>query len=359
MTVICFFAAQYFSQILGIQLYQVECSANAVRGEDCVTSQPITSQVEANNMSNSSSFELVHNHPFTEIYYLLNNLRNGVWLFGIPSWFFAAFERVTAAFTDGYVSAIEFIQFVTPIFCFVGWLCLRPPYRKPKTALLKDQHQLTDSEEAYLETAQFRMSALQDQHLIRQEYVLPFSYVCQIYHLLNLKHLESVHSFSLNNLRVIEVNHMQPTEIGGTVKFQTTLDSPLNALRIWRQPVVEVELTLHTPFTVELSIPVYGDKRMTVIFNAIPLSRNRHKLFIDIYSNLKWYKPLLQLMLHAASCLTLFEDLPYLQKLAKRKIHRLVQLDRISNHETMWLFKRFAALYGSTIVLNQALEVVE
>ena len=311
-------------------------------------------------MSNSSSFELVDNHPFTEIYHLLNSLKSGVWLFGIPSWLFGAIDRITAAFADGYVSAIEFVHFVTAILFFMGWLYLKPELDSPsEAALLQAQHQLTGTEEAYLKTAQLRMVALQNQHMIHQEYVLPFSYVCQIYHLLNLKHLESVHSFSLNNLRVIQVSHTQPTEIGGVIKFQTTLDSPFNALRIWRQPVVEVELTLHTPFTVELSIPVYGGKRMTVIFNAIPINKTQHKLFIDIYSDLKWYKPLLQLVLHAAACLTLFEDLPYLQTLEKRKIHRLVQLERVSNHETMWLFKRFVALYGSAIALGHVLEAAE
>lgn len=310
-------------------------------------------------MPNSSSFELVDNHPFTEIYHLFDRFRNGVWLVGIPSWIYGAFDRVMAAFTDGYVSAIEFFHFVTAILFLMGWLYLRPRSDADSGVSLLQQYPLTGLEETYLETAQSRMAELQDQHMIHQEYVLPFSYVCQIYHLLNLKHLESVHSFSLNNLRVIQVNQMHPTDIGGSIKFQTTLDSPLNALRIWRQPVVEVDLTLHTPFTVELSIPVYGGKRMTVMFNAIPLNQTQHKLFIDIYSDLKWYKPLLQLLLHAASCLTLFEDLPYLQKLAKRKIHRMVQLDRIPNSETMWLFKRFVALYGSTIAPTQAIEVAK
>ncbi|MBW4474663.1 MAG: hypothetical protein KME45_30440 [Stenomitos rutilans HA7619-LM2] len=311
-------------------------------------------------MSNSTTFDLLESHPFTEVYNLLNRFRNGVWLLGIPSGLFGAIDRITAAFADGYVSAIEFIQFVTAILCLMGWLYLKPkPDVDSEVTLLQEHHQLTGLEETYLETAQSRMAELQKQHMIRQEYVLPFSYVCQIYHLLNLKHLESVHSFSLNNLRVIQVNHMQTTDIGGVVKFQTMLDSPFNALRIWRQPVVEVELTLHTPFTVELSIPVYNGKRMTVIFNAIPLNNTQHKLFIDIYSDLKWYKPFLQLLLHAASCLTLFEDLPYLQALAKRKIYRLVQLDRIPNHETMWLFKRFAALYGLTIAPGQAIEAAE
>ncbi len=310
-------------------------------------------------MSRNSSFRLVDNHPFTQVYYLLDSFKNGVWLFGIPSWLFGAFDRVTAAFADGYVSAIEFMQFITAILFFMGWLCLRPEVDTSAVANLKDEYQLTGSEEAYLETAQLRMAELEDQHLIRQEYILPFSYICQIYHLLNLKHLESVHSFSLNNLRVIQVNYTEATDIGGMVKFQTVLDSPLNALRIWRQPVVEVELTLHTPFTVELSIPVYGDKRMTVIFNAIPLGQNQHKLFIDIYSDLRWYKPLLQVLLHAAACLTLFEDLPYLQTLAERKIHRLVNLERLSKHETMWLFNRFVALYGKTIAPALAIKAAD
>lgn len=313
-------------------------------------------------MSNSSSFELVENHPFTEVYAVFDSFRNGVWLFGIPSWMFGAIDRITAAFADGYVSAIEFFHFITAILFFVGWLYLKPQAEKAadaETTLIADSHQIDATKKAYLDKAEARMDELRDQHMIRQEYVLPFSYICQIYHLLNLKHLESVHSFSLNNLRVIQVNHTQPTEIGGVIKFQTMLDSPLNALRIWRQPVVEVELTLHTPFTVELSIPVYNGKRMTVIFNAIPLSEERHKLFIDIYSDLKWYKPCLKLLLHAASCLTLFEDLPYLQTLAQRKIHRLVDRGRTSTHETMWLFNRFVALYGSKTTPTQEIEPLQ
>jgi hypothetical protein len=165
---------------------------------------------------------------------------------------------------------------------------------------------------------------------------------------LNLKHLESIHSFSLNNLRVIKISHFQPTNSGGIIKFQTVLDSPLNPLRIWRQAIVEVSLILHTPYTVELSIPVYNNKHITVIFNALPINNNEHKLFIDIYSNLKWPKPLLQLLLHFASSLTLFEDLPYLRKLAERNIHRLVNMSKVSNHETMWLYRRFVDLYSSS-----------
>ncbi|WP_201027275.1 hypothetical protein, partial [Salmonella enterica] len=134
--------------------------------------------------------------------------------------------------------------------------------------------------------------------MIGQEYTLPFPYICQIYHLLNLKHLETIHKFSLNNLKVINVSHYQATNSGGIIKFQTVLDSPINPLRMWRQPIVEVDLILHNPYTVELSIPVYNEKRITVIFNALPLTETEHQFFINIYSDLKWPRPLLQIILH-------------------------------------------------------------
>ncbi|HAA27393.1 MAG TPA: hypothetical protein DCE56_06550, partial [Cyanobacteria bacterium UBA8553] len=119
-----------------------------------------------------------------------------------------------------------------------------------------------------------------------------------------------------------------------------------NALRIWRQPIVEVILILHNPYTVELNIPVYNDKRIVVMFNVEPISDKEHKFFIDIYSDLNWFKPLLQILFHFAACLTLFEDLPYLQKLAERT-ERLVNLNALPTHETMLLFRRFVELYGS------------
>jgi hypothetical protein len=176
---------------------------------------------------------------------------------------------------------------------------------------------------------------------------------------LNLKHLETIHNFSLNNLKVINVSDFEPTASGGIIRFQTILDSPVNPLRIWRSPIVEVDLILHNPYTVELSIPVYGNKRIVVIFNAIPISNTEHKLCIDIYSNLGWPRPLLQILLHFASCLTLFEDLPYLQKLAERNVDRLFTSSRASNQETMWLFKRFVDLYSSRIKPSQPMKVIE
>lgn len=197
-----------------------------------------------------------------------------------------------------------------------------------------------------LEVTQVRMDELKDYHLIGQAYRLPFPYLCQIYHLLNLKHLEKVHSVSLNNLKVVEVSYLEATDRGGVVKFQTTLSSPLNILRIWRQKNVEAQLTLHNPYTVELGIPVYGDKVMVVLFNAVPLSETEHQFSIDIYSNLNWYKPLLKAVLHLASLITVIEDFPYLQALAQKNSQRLSRPDKTGS-EMMWLFRQFVNLYGT------------
>ncbi|MBD1880212.1 hypothetical protein [Coleofasciculus sp. FACHB-T130] len=309
----------------------------------------------SSNILQNTDFKLINNNQYLEISLFITNFKNGIWVFGIPSWLFGLTDRTVASFADGYLSVIEVIHLFTASFFFLSWLYLRPDQNLTGDSLGTIQNYQADAnpyqDEGYLATVQARMLELQEQHqhMIGQEYILPFPYVCQIYHLLNLKHLESIHNFSLNNLRVINVSHFQPTAIGGMVKFQTVLDSPINPLRIWRQPIVEVDLTLHSPYTVELSIPVYNGKRIVVIFNAIPLSDTEHKFLVDIYSDLEWPRPLLQFILHFASCLTLFEDLPYLQKLAERNIQRLVSLNRVSNHETMWLFQRFVDLYGSSI----------
>lgn len=284
------------------------------------------------------------------------NFRNGIWLLGIPSWLFGITDRGLASFADGYLSAVDLVQIFTASLFFLSWLYLKPEESfNPADLSASNSHEC----ELKLCPVKNRMFELKTQHMISQEYILPFSYICQIYHLLNLKHLESVHNFSLNNLKVIQVTDFQTTDFGGMVKFQTILDSPLNALRIWRQPTVEVILTLHTPYTVELNVPVYGDKRIIVMFNVQPISQNEHRLFIDIYSNLNWPKPLLQILFHFASCLTLFEDLPYLRKLAERNIERLVNLSTISSHETMWLFRRFVEVHGSILEPSQPKQAFE
>jgi hypothetical protein len=292
--------------------------------------------------------------PAIEFPLAFANFRNGLWLFGIPSWLFGIVDRSFAAFTDGYVSSVELVHLFTASFFLLGWIYLKPEASSNIGGIDAVRSYLMEAknsiDESSLGTTTAKMIELQEQHAIRQEYILPFHYICQIYHLLNLKHLETIHNFSLNNLKVIGVSQIQSTQSGEMIRFQTVLDSPANVLRIWRQPIVEVGLTLHTPYTVELSIPVYHHRYITVLFNVIPIGTNEHKLIIDIYSNLNWPRPLLQVVLHFAACLTLFEDLPYLQKLAQKKVHHLVNLKGISERDTMWLYRRFVNIHGASQV---------
>ncbi len=268
-----------------------------------------------------------------ELAVFISKFKTSIWLLGIPAWIYGIVERSLNTFADGYLSSLEFFHLLTTSLFFLSWL-----YLKPETE--NDQFQGTLCP---MQTNQF---ALKKRHMISQEYILPFPYLCQIYHLLNLKHLETVHNFSLNNLKILKVSHFQTTKIGGIIKFQTMLDSPANPLRIWRKPIVEVDLILHTPYTIELSIPVYNNKRIIVIFQAFPLTDKEHQLFIDIYSDLNWPKPLMQILLHFASCLTLFEDLPYLRNLTDTNVERLFKISKFSNHASNLLFKRFVELYG-------------
>ncbi|PSB23197.1 hypothetical protein C7B61_01310 [filamentous cyanobacterium CCP1] len=281
----------------------------------------------------------------------IHKFRNNIWILGIFSLLFGVVDRAITIYSDNYVSAIEFLQLLIPTILLLGWLYLKPEedWVSNGSEQLQQYREknLSHQDKVYLSTAQARMDELQAQHKISQCYVLPFPYLCQIYHLLNLKHLENVHSFSLGNLRVVGISDVQPTAIGGTVSFQTVLDSPMNVLRIWRRPVVEVDLVLHTPYMVELSVPVYGEKRIIIIFNVLPINEAEHEFLIDIYSDLEGPKFLLQALLHFAACLTLFEDLPYLRQLANRNLLHAFRSSQSSGHQTMWLFRRFVDLYGS------------
>lgn len=273
---------------------------------------------------------------------------------GIPAWVFALTDRTIAACSDGHLNWNESLTLVAIGFLFLSWLSMRP---QQSTAQTSDRVPAVPEvpftfrpADVHLEATQQRMAELHPYHLISQSHILPFPYLAQIYHLLNLKHLETIHSFSLNNLRVLKVSSLEQTDRGGVVKFQTTLDSPWNLLRIWRQRVAEVQLTLLTPYTVELAIPVYGDKVIIVMFNTLPLDHTKHQFCVDIYSNLQWYKPVIKALLHFSTVLTLLEDLPYLEALTQ-KVQRFSPTEKpgheAANHDMMWLFNRFVGLYGN------------
>lgn len=288
----------------------------------------------------------------------LNGLRNSIWFLGIPVCLLGTSDRIIAMFADNYVSYREFSYVVTIIFILLGWIALKPKFEKNLTLIEKffSNHAGTGTgqsslvhNETHLLAARTRLLELQNYHVISQVYKLPFPYLSQIYHLLNLKHLETVHGVSLGRLKVVDVCSFQSTPLGGTVKFRTTLDSPFNLLKIWRQPCVDVELILHTPYMVELKIPVYGEKKMIVMFNVLPLSETSHKFAIDIYTDLQFPKFLLSAMLHLAAFITLYEDLPYLKKLSDRNLGHLLKPAKASSQEMMWLFKRFVKLYATQL----------
>jgi hypothetical protein len=295
-------------------------------------------------------------------------LQGKIWSFGLFYWVSSFVHRSFKFAVDGSLSGTELMNLLAVFLLLSGWICLKPQANLASENLDADdistlKHYKLDStiapHEAYLHKAESRMLHLERYHMISQEYVLPIPYRCQIYHLLDLKHLESVHGFSLRGLRIVNVHKLQITETGGVIKFQTVLDSPLNLLRIWRQPIVEVDLIMHTPYTIELSIPIYEHKKITVIFNILPLSNNDHKLFIDIYSDIMFPRMPLQILLHLASSLTLLEDLPYLRKLAESKIHCLNEIGKRSHHETRQMFERFIDLYGSSLEQPQSTGAVK
>ena len=313
-------------------------------------------------MPNERSLNGINTNNYSEEFILhVAKLRNSIWNFGIASWLFGITDRSVAALTDSYLAPLEILQLSIASFFLMSWLFLKPEVDTDSTDLrlkiFNSNANINQNRADLCTVAQARMLDLQKYHMISQEYILPFSYLCQIYHLLNLKHLETVHRFSLNSLKVIKASHFQATHTGGMLKFQTILDSSVNALRIWRQPIVEVGLVLHTSYTVELKIPVYNDKTIVVIFNAIPLNSNEHKFLIDIYSDLDWPKPLLQLILHFASCLTLWEDLPYLRKLNERNVNHLIKLNKSSHG--MQLFNRFVDVYGSSLTPCETVSKIE
>ncbi|MBD0266707.1 MAG: hypothetical protein ICV77_00295 [Cyanobacteria bacterium Co-bin8] len=280
-------------------------------------------------------------------------MKTAVWVIGIPAWLFGVADRGVAAFFDHSVTTSEVSQLLFVSIIFVSWLLLKPEETASVSNLraLRNHNvfsSIPQPQEKDKSKTQRRMQELSDQFITSQEHTLPFPYYCQIYHLLNLKHLEDIHSFSLGNLKIVEVSEFQATQEGGKLKFKTLLDSPMNILRLWRDATVEVELTLHNPYTVELRIPAYAGKEVSVIFNAMPIDESSHKLYIDMYSDLGWPKPLLRFVFHMAAILTLLEDLPYLRKLAERNIQHLINKQRVSRHTSMQLFNRFIDLYGGS-----------
>lgn len=260
--------------------------------------------------------------------------RYGLWLLGIPAIIYGAADRGVAAFSKGPVDIVNLYYCFIALAVLLSWVFIGivedpfdPVSEKSRKSLV-----ITNDQRAL-------------NCIARKSYRLPFPFICQIYHLLNLKHLEEIHRFSLGNLKVLKVSHFHKTQAGGRLRFKTMLDSPLNILRLWRDPSVDVDLTIHSPHQIELKVPAYGQKSIQVLFSVIPLNQQEHQLVIHMFSDLQWPKELLRVVLLLASSLTLLEDLPYLNHLASRDLSASRIVGRKSSCQTMQLFQRYVDLY--------------
>ncbi len=261
-----------------------------------------------------------------------------LWLLAIPAIIYGAADRGWAAFSPAAVSTTDISYCLIALVLLLGWVCIG----------LAEEHldfiALADDELVRAHTL-----TVESNCIAQQCYRLPFPYLCQIYHLLNVGHLESIHRFSLGNLKVIKISAFNKTKAGGQIRFKTMLDSPMNVLRLWRDPSVEVELTIHSPHQIELKVPAYGQKFIHVLFSVIPLSDQEHHLSIQMFSDLQWPRELLKAVLIVAASLTLLEDLPYLHRLSKRNYDGLFSQTTRKQRpsQARQLFYRYVDLYNN------------
>jgi hypothetical protein len=261
------------------------------------------------------------------------------WLLGIPAFFYGAADRGLVAFTKPSLQVTDVSCCMIALIALLGWLVIGIAIEPLKQVSQDEQ------EHDYLNDVHVTVDCADC--IAQQKYRLPFPFWCQIYHLLNLKHLEDIHRFSLGNLKVTKVSQFKPTQQGGWMRFKTVLDSPLNVLRMWRNPSAEVDLILHAPHQIELKVPVYQQKYIHVLFNILPLNAEEHILSIQMFSDLQWPRELLRPVLMIAASLTLLEDWPYLSQLANRKMAFSSQTWNNANPpHAMQLLQRYVHLYG-------------
>ncbi|HZG40266.1 MAG TPA: hypothetical protein VEZ50_16430 [Nodosilinea sp.] len=279
------------------------------------------------------------NHSPLEDTLKRNIFKYGFWLLGIPAILYGAVDRGLAAFSTPVVDVTDISHCLIALVLLFGWVCIGLTEEPAAEASLEG-----------VELANSEALALHSDCIAQQSYRLPFPYLCQVYHLLNVKHLEDIHRFSLGNLRVIKISHFHKTQTGGEIRFKTVLDSPFNVLRMWRDPSVDVDLTIHSPYQIELKVPAYGQKFIRVLFSVVPLNDEEHYLNIQMFSNLAWPRELLKAVLLLASSLTLLEDLPYLTHLAKRNYDGLFSrpVERKHPSQAMQLFHRYVDLYNGS-----------
>lgn len=261
------------------------------------------------------------------------------WLIGIPVFIYGVVERGVAAYQEHFTEVTLLSQCMIALVALFIWFIIGTATKTSGKSA--DQPRSPHPPSPLVPHPPLPLACVAE-----QRYRLPFSHRCQIFHLLNLKHLEDIHRVSLGNLKVTEVSQFTETQTGGRLRFKTVLDSPTNILRLWRDPSVEVELILHTPYQIELKVPAYNHKHIHVLFNVLPLAQDEHLLSIQIFSDLGWPSTVMRAILIVAASLTLLEDIPYLSQIATSQVGRSPRPAKgLLRSPMMQLFNRYLHLY--------------
>ncbi|GAB4148134.1 MAG: hypothetical protein OHK0017_10640 [Patescibacteria group bacterium] len=198
-----------------------------------------------------------------------------------------------------------------------------------------------------------KLEQLEPYRLISQTYTLPFPVIVQAFHLLSIPHLTSIHRQTLRNMKITKVNPMVETELGGTVKFTTEMDSGRNLLNLFHssQKVSsqnQVKLSCWGPYSIQLEIPAKLGN-ISVWFHFAPTTSDSHQLYIDIYCDQEIQgRGLAWVLLQISSYLTVLEDMDYFKQLNKIA----TSLSIIDRPEAA-LWNRYYELYGNYLRVNK------
>lgn len=205
-------------------------------------------------------------------------------------------------------------------------------------------------------------------HFFSTSYDLPGSYWANMFHLLNPMHENSIHTFTLDGIKVERVIDYRETMYGGEQTLLSVLTKPSNIQRLCRRmdkdPLLkhvskyinvlrrdsfQSKSILHGPYTVEQRIQLTESSYTSILFTLSPLGPDKCRLFIDFYSNfnvphkLKWF------LFHLITPVVVWEDRKYMRYLASKgefffgKVRREVPATHF-----LKLHQRFLELYGRT-----------
>ena len=199
-------------------------------------------------------------------------------------------------------------------------------------------------------------------------YVLPGSYWANMFHLLNPTHENSIHTFTLDGIKVDQVVDYRETMYGGEQTLRSVLTKPSKIQRLCRRmdkdPLLKhvskyinvlrkdafySRSILHGPYTVEQRIQLTESSYTSILFTLSPISTSQCRLFIDFYSNfnvphkLKWF------LFHLITPVVVWEDREYMVRLARKGEFFFKQIrQEVPETHFLKLHQRFLELYGQS-----------